>query len=79
LGDWHDWLTLTETASEHLGDVRESPVAAELHNVTGAKFRHAVAVLSEMRRAGGPAKPTAAAQIPTRVASSKSRPSTSAA
>ena len=79
LGDWHDWLTLTETAGEHLGDVRESPVVAELHNVTGAKFRHAVAVLSQMRGAGGPAKPTAAAQIPTRVASSKSRPSTSAA
>jgi CHAD domain-containing protein len=79
LGDWHDWLTLTQTASEHLGDVRESPVVAELHNVTGAKFRHAVAVLSQMRGAGGPAKPTATAQIPTRVASSKSRPSTSAA
>ncbi len=46
LGDWHDWLTLTQTASKHLGDVRESPLVAELHNVTGAKFRHAVAVLS---------------------------------
>jgi CHAD domain-containing protein len=49
LGDWHDWLTLAQTASKHLGDVRESPMAAELHNVTGAKFRHAVAVLSHMR------------------------------
>lgn len=46
LGDWHDWLTLTQTAVEHLGDVRESPLVAELHNVTGAKFRHAVTVLS---------------------------------
>jgi CHAD domain-containing protein len=48
-GDWHDWLTLTQTANQHLGDVRESPLVAELHNVTGAKFRHAVAVLSQMR------------------------------
>lgn len=50
LGDWHDWLILTQTAIKHLGDVRESPLVAELHNVTGAKFRHAVAVLSRMRR-----------------------------
>jgi CHAD domain-containing protein len=48
-GDWHDWLTLTQTANHHLGDVRESPLVAELHNVTGAKFRRAVAVLSQMR------------------------------
>jgi CHAD domain-containing protein len=48
-GDWHDWLTLTQTANQHLGDVSESPLVAELHNVTGAKFRHAVAVLSQMR------------------------------
>lgn len=49
LGDWHDWLTLTKTAIEHLGEVRESPLVAELHNVTGAKYRHAVAVLSRLR------------------------------
>ncbi|MGA8618361.1 MAG: CHAD domain-containing protein [Candidatus Sulfotelmatobacter sp.] len=49
LGDWHDWLTLTQTAGEHLGEVRDSPLVAELHNVTGAKFRHAVAVLSQVR------------------------------
>ena len=78
LGDWHDWLTLTQTASEHLGEVRESPLVAELHNVTGAKFRHAVAVLSQMRGARA-AKPTAAAQVAARLTASKSRPSTSAA
>jgi CHAD domain-containing protein len=49
LGDWRDWLMLTQTASEQLGDVRESPLVAELHNVTGAKFRHAVTVLSQIR------------------------------
>ena len=74
LGDWHDWLTLTQSASEHLGEVRESSLVAELHNVTGAKFRHAVAVLSQMR-ARGPVKPAAATQgrVP------KSQPSISAA
>ena len=49
LGDWHDWLTLSQTAIEHLGEVRESPLAAELHNVTGAKYRHAVALLTQIR------------------------------
>jgi hypothetical protein len=48
-----------------LGEVRESALVAELHNVTGAKFRHAVAVLSQMR-----ARPAAAheprAQAPAR-------------
>jgi CHAD domain-containing protein len=78
LGDWHDWLTLTQTAGEHLGEVRESSLVAELHNVTGAKFRHAVAVLSQIR-AERPAKPTVAAQVGSRGAISKSRPSTSAA
>ena len=75
LGDWHDWLTLTQTASEHLGEVRDSSLVAELHNVTGAKFHHAVVVLSQLRGARGPAKPPAAAQAGT----TKSRPSTSAA
>ena len=62
LGDWHDWLTLTKTASDHLGDVRESPLVAELHNVTGAKFRHAVAVLTQVRSklVSTPAQPIAA-------------------
>jgi CHAD domain-containing protein len=79
LGDWHDWLTLTQTAREHLGEVRESSLVAELHNVTGAKFRHGVTVLSQMRGARGSAKPTAAAQGPASTSSLKNRPSTSAA
>jgi CHAD domain-containing protein len=74
LGDWHDWLTLTQTASQHLGEVRESSLVAELHNVTGAKFRHAVAVLSQLRGARGPARPTSAQATMT-----KGQRSTSAA
>ena len=54
LGDWHDWLTLTQTASDCLGEVRESPLVAELHNVTGAKFRHAVAMLLQIQVKAAP-------------------------
>ena len=78
LGDWHDWLTLTQTARQDLGDVHESSLVAELSNVTGAKFRHAVAVLSQMRAAHH-AKPSAATQVSTLAASQKSRASISAA
>jgi CHAD domain-containing protein len=46
IGDWHDWLTLTHTAAGRLGDVNQSSLVAALHNVTGGKFRRAVATLS---------------------------------
>jgi CHAD domain-containing protein len=77
LGDWHDWLTLTQSAAERLGDLHESPLVAELHNVTGAKFRYAVAVLSAMSHPAP--KPAAAAQsgVPRRQAGG-SRPKTRA-
>jgi CHAD domain-containing protein len=86
VGDWHDWLTLTQSASEHLGDVHESPLVAELHNVTGAKFRHAVSALThflshsesqsalDARGANGPAKPNVAATgTPRRAPTTKNR------
>jgi CHAD domain-containing protein len=76
LGDWHDWLILTQTAGEHLGEVRESSLVAELHNVTGAKFRHAVAVLSNLRGARRAVKPIATGATP---AAAKVQASTSAA
>ena len=46
LGNWHDWLTLTHTATERLGSVNESPLVAVLHNVTGAKLRSALAAIA---------------------------------
>lgn len=46
LGPWHDWQTLTQTATKWLGDVNESSLVAVLHNVVGGKFRQAVASLS---------------------------------
>ena len=78
LGDWHDWLTLTQTAGDHLGEVRESPLVAELHNVTGAKFRHAVAVLAQVR-ARSVAAPKHSTQAPVRAPSKATLPEASAA
>ena len=57
LGNWHDWLTLTQTAVEQIGDVSESSLVAVLHNVTRGKFRHAVAAVSAAQAAKRQAKP----------------------
>jgi CHAD domain-containing protein len=46
VGHWHDWLILTQAAARRLGDVNQSSLVAVLHNVTGGKFRQAVAALS---------------------------------
>jgi CHAD domain-containing protein len=46
LGNWHDWLTLTQAAAKRIGDVNQSPLVAALQSVTRAKFRLAVAALS---------------------------------
>ena len=70
LGDWHDWLTLTATAQAKLGDLRESPLVAELQNVSGAKFRRAVASLSQMQP-----KNLAAHKSPAAVATPQSQAS----
>jgi CHAD domain-containing protein len=49
LGDWHDWLLLRQTAEKILGARQDSPLLSALRNVTGAKFRHALQVVSEVR------------------------------
>ncbi len=68
IGNWHDWLTLTNTAAGQLGDVHQSPLVAALHNVTGGKFRHAAAALEASPKAGRPKEepktPKAAALAP---------------
>ncbi len=61
LGNWHDWLILTHTASERLGEINQSPLVAALHNVTRGKFRHAVAELAANANIGL-AKPSAQAR-----------------
>jgi CHAD domain-containing protein len=45
IGDWHDWLCLTQTTSTRLGNVQHSSLAAALRNMTGGKFRRAAAAL----------------------------------
>ena len=46
VGNWHDWLTLTQTAAKRIGEVNQSSLVAALYHVTGGKFRQAVAALS---------------------------------
>jgi len=42
VGDWHDWLTLTERAEELFGGVKDSALVAALRNLTRAKFRESI-------------------------------------
>lgn len=60
LGDWHDWLKLSEKAEELFGTVPDSAFVAALRSVTRAKFRKAVEVLVETRTALSAAKPSTA-------------------
>jgi len=59
LGDWHDWLKLTEKAEALLGTVPENPLVSALHTITRAKFRKAIDVLAETRIALSAPKPAA--------------------
>jgi CHAD domain-containing protein len=59
LGSWHDWLALTHTAMERLGDVSESSLVAVLHNVTRGKFRHAVSAVTAAKAESHAAEPSA--------------------
>ena len=51
IGDWHDWLKLSQKAEKILGGVRDSPLVAMLRNVTQAKFRQSVEAVREIRAA----------------------------
>ena len=51
IGDWHDWLKLTERAEALFGGVRDSTLVAMLRNVTQAKFRQSVDAVAETRAA----------------------------
>jgi CHAD domain-containing protein len=65
VGNWHDWLTLTNTAAKRLGDVNQSSLVAALYNVTGGKFRQAVAALSASSTIQTPTTQTPTTQTPT--------------
>jgi CHAD domain-containing protein len=68
LGDWHDWLKLTERAEELFGSTSDSALVAALRNVTRSKFRKAVDVLAETRIALSHAQPAPPAAAPPRKA-----------
>jgi len=68
IGDWHDWLKLTQKAEALFGGVRDSALVALLRNVTQAKFRQSVDAVAETRAAFSSKKAEAvyAAATPTR-------------
>jgi len=70
IGDWHDWLKLTEKAEELLGGVRDSALVAMLRNVTQAKFRQSVDAVAEIRSVLKirPAEPMHSQKVPAREA-----------
>ncbi len=56
IGDWHDWLKLTQKAEALFGGVRDSALVAMLRNVTQAKFRQCITVVAETRATFMPRK-----------------------
>jgi len=61
LGDWHDWLTLTQTVESLVTDGVNSALLSALTNITRAKLRDAVQVVAETK-AELLAKPAVAAK-----------------
>jgi CHAD domain-containing protein len=57
IGDWHDWLKLTQRAEALFGGTRDSALVAMLRNVTQAKFRQSVDAVAETRATLSSKKP----------------------
>jgi CHAD domain-containing protein len=76
IGDWHDWLKLTERAEAIFGGVRDSALVAMVRNVTQAKFRQSVDAVAETRAAFSAKKSESgpAAVTPDRKPSTRSAP-----
>jgi CHAD domain-containing protein len=49
VGDWHDWLALTERGETLFGGVNDSALVAAMRNLTRAKFRQALDAVSEAK------------------------------
>jgi CHAD domain-containing protein len=64
IGDWHDWLKLTERAEDRFGGSRDSHLVAALRNVTQAKFRQSLAAVEEARIELGGRKASAPRTVP---------------
>jgi CHAD domain-containing protein len=50
IGEWHDWLQLTERAEKLLANGSEVPLISALKNVTHAKYRQAISIGAEGRK-----------------------------
>jgi CHAD domain-containing protein len=74
IGDWHDWLKITQKAEALFGSVRDSALVAMLRNVTQAKFRQSVDAVAETRVAlsGKKSGPNRATAVPSRKPSAES-------
>ena len=74
IGDWHDWLKLTQKAEALFGGVRDSALVAMLRNVTQAKFRQSVDAVTETRAAlfSKKSEPVRAAAVSSRRPSAES-------
>jgi CHAD domain-containing protein len=66
IGEWHDWLKLTEKAEKLFDGAQDSALLAALRNVTRAKFRRAVDALTETRAALSAKKPVSMQAAPGR-------------
>lgn len=64
LGQWHDWSSLTQTATRHLGEVDQSSLVAALHNLTRGKLRYAVSALAEWSKLSSGDKKTPRKRVP---------------
>ncbi len=70
IGDWHDWLQLTDHAEKIFGSVQDSSLVAQLRNVTRAKYREAVRVLGVTKAALNSKPVVAERKIPGRAVKS---------
>ena len=50
IGDWHDWLTLSQTAQKLFAEPVDGPLSAALRNITRAKFMEAIRHASDIKR-----------------------------
>jgi CHAD domain-containing protein len=54
LGEWHDWLTLSNTVARLTDSGENSPLVSALRNITRAKFREALQAVAATRLALAP-------------------------
>lgn len=83
LGEWHDWLTLSQTVARLTDSGQSSPLLSALNNITRAKFREALEAVSATRsalstRMAAP-KQAISASVPRKSVSAETRATAAAA